>query len=114
MVLAAQTTALNHLEPSHNTTDPDTAARNIITAAGYGSQFKHRVGHVIGVNTHENPYLQPSNKERKLTAGMALVAGPGVYLEGMFGVRFEDVVLVREHWGVEVLSGTRSGGLWNP
>src|SRR5437867_289496 len=71
----------------------DRAARRIIDGAGYGERFFHRTGHGIGLEVHEPPYIIDGN-ETILAPGMTFSIEPGVYLEGQFGVRIEDIVAV--------------------
>ncbi len=71
----------------------DAAARDVLTAAGYGDQFVHRTGHGIGLDVHEPPYIVRGNTE-VLKEGMSFSIEPGAYLTGSFGVRIEDVVVV--------------------
>ncbi|MFP3466004.1 M24 family metallopeptidase [Leifsonia sp. SIMBA_070] len=73
----------------------DRAARAVIADAGYGEFFIHRVGHGIGVTTHEPPYMV-EGEERPIEAGMCFSVEPGIYLPGRFGVRIEDVVVAAE------------------
>jgi Xaa-Pro aminopeptidase len=70
----------------------DAAARTVIEAGGHGAAFLHRVGHGIGLETHEEPYLVGGNSE-PLRAGVAFSIEPGVYLAGRHGVRIEDIVV---------------------
>jgi len=70
----------------------DAVARGIIAAGGYGDRFIHRTGHGIGLEGHEEPYLVAGN-ETPLRAGMAFSIEPGIYLEGQYGVRLEDIVV---------------------
>jgi Xaa-Pro aminopeptidase len=70
----------------------DAAARDIITAAGYGEYFVHRTGHGIGMEAHEDPYIVSGNTER-LEAGHAFSIEPGIYIPGRFGMRLEDIVV---------------------
>jgi Xaa-Pro aminopeptidase len=70
----------------------DAVARGIITAGGHGPDFIHRVGHGIGLETHEDPYLVTGNGEA-LRPGMAFSVEPGIYLQGRFGARIEDIVI---------------------
>ncbi|CAN5136301.1 Xaa-Pro peptidase family protein [soil metagenome] len=72
--------------------DVDAVARRIITDGGYGSGFVHRTGHGIGLDEHENPYLVGGNCE-ELVPGHAFSVEPGIYLEGRFGARIEDIVV---------------------
>jgi len=71
----------------------DAAARAVIADAGYGDFFIHRLGHGIGLDGHEHPYLVAGNDEH-LEPGMAFSIEPGVYLPGRFGVRIEDVAII--------------------
>ncbi len=70
----------------------DAVARGIIAAGGYGDRFIHRVGHGIGLEGHEDPYLV-AGSETALEPGMAFSIEPGIYLEGRYGVRIEDIVV---------------------
>jgi Xaa-Pro aminopeptidase len=72
--------------------DVDAAAREIITAAGFGDRFIHRTGHGIGVEAHEDPYIVAGNDD-PLVAGNAFSVEPGIYLPGRFGLRLEDIVV---------------------
>ena len=73
----------------------DAVARDIITAGGHGPHFIHRVGHGIGLETHEEPYLVAGNGEL-LRPGYAFSVEPGIYLEGRYGARIEDIVVCGE------------------
>ncbi|MFF2053356.1 M24 family metallopeptidase [Leifsonia sp. NPDC058194] len=75
--------------------DIDRAARAVISDAGYGEYFIHRVGHGIGTTTHEPPYLV-EGEERPIEAGMCFSLEPGIYLPGRFGVRIEDIVVAAD------------------
>ncbi len=70
----------------------DAAARRVIDAAGYGEHFVHRTGHGIGVEEHEDPYIVSGNRV-PLVPGHAFSIEPGIYLEGRFGLRLEDIVV---------------------
>ena len=70
----------------------DSTARGLIEAAGYGPNFIHRTGHGIGLEGHEDPYLVAGNEER-LREGHAFSVEPGIYLEGRYGARIEDIVV---------------------
>ena len=80
----------------------DRTARAVIEAAGYGAAFFHRLGHGIGLEGHEDPYLVEGN-ESPLVVGDAFSIEPGVYLEGRYGVRIEDIVVCAED-GPDVLN----------
>jgi len=83
--------------------DVDAAARRVIGAAGYGEFFVHRVGHGIGTEAHEDPYMVAGNAA-PLAAGHAFSVEPGIYLPGRFGMRLEDIVVATPS-GPERLNG---------
>jgi Xaa-Pro aminopeptidase len=70
----------------------DAVARGIIEAGGYGPRFIHRTGHGIGLEVHEEPYLVAGSGEL-LAPGIAFSVEPGIYLEGQYGARIEDIVV---------------------
>ena len=70
----------------------DAAAREIIEAAGFGDYFVHRVGHGIGCDADEDPYMVAGN-ELPIAPGHAFSVEPGIYLPGRFGMRLEDIVV---------------------
>jgi Xaa-Pro dipeptidase len=80
----------------------DRAARSVIEKAGYGEFFGHRVGHGLGMDGHEAPYLVGGNK-RPLVAGNVCTIEPGIYMPGKFGVRIEDDYAAKDG-GAEALS----------
>jgi Xaa-Pro aminopeptidase len=88
----AQSEATGAVRPGIPAARVDEVARGIITAAGFGPQFIHRVGHGIGLEGHEEPYLVEGNAE-PLDVGMAFSVEPGIYLEGRYGARIEDIVV---------------------
>jgi Xaa-Pro aminopeptidase len=115
IVFEAQTQSLHALHPGNSAASVDIAARDVITQAGYGEAFTHRVGHGIGIKAHESPYMNKGNVNVTLSAGMTFTSEPGIYLVGEFGVRHEDVLLVKENGdGPEVLTGIRAVGPWDP
>ncbi len=70
----------------------DAAARDIISAAGYGEYFMHRTGHGIGMDAHEDPYIVSGNT-LPLADGHAFSVEPGIYIAGRWGMRLEDIVV---------------------
>ena len=82
--------------------DIDGAARKVIADAGYGAYFGHGFGHCLGLDIHERPIAGPSGSV-PMPAGCLSSAEPGIYLPGKFGVRIEDVMIIRED-GAEVIT----------
>ena len=99
IVLDAQKTAIKAIKPGIRSCEIDTAARDVITEYGYGDKFIHSTGHGVGLEIHEKPNLS-KNDEAQLEKGMVITVEPGIYLEGEFGVRIEDMVLVKNHASV--------------
>jgi len=95
---AAQAAACEHVSPGVTAESVDAAARDVITAAGYGDYFVHRTGHGIGLETHEEPYIVTGNTEL-IEPGMAFSIEPGIYLPGKHGARIEDILVCGETEG---------------
>lgn len=93
IVLEAQNNAIKTIKPGVKASYIDKVARDIITEYGYGESFLHSTGHGVGLEVHEMPSLS-SRENKKLESGMVITVEPGIYLEGRFGVRVEDMVLV--------------------
>ncbi|AEH37707.1 aminopeptidase P family protein [Halopiger xanaduensis] len=96
VVAEAQQAAVEAVEPGVPAEAVDRAAREVIEDAGYGDAFVHRTGHGVGLEVHEAPYIVDGN-DRELEPGMVFSVEPGIYLEGRFGVRIEDLVAVTEN-----------------
>jgi Xaa-Pro aminopeptidase len=92
-VRAAHDAALAAVRPGATAQDVDRAARRTIEQRGYGERFFHNTGHGIGLEVHEPPWIGEGN-DLVLEAGMTFSVEPGIYLEGRFGVRIEDIVAV--------------------
>jgi Xaa-Pro aminopeptidase len=105
-VKEANQTALDAVKPGVAAEAIDKAARDVITRAGYGPAFLHRVGHGLGMDVHEEPYLVGGNKT-PLEVGMVFSDEPGIYLEGNLGVRIEDSVVVTETGGKRLNEASR-------
>ena len=94
--------AMAAAKPGAMAKDVDAAARGVITEAGYGEFFVHRTGHGLGIDIHEPPYITATS-EVILDEGMVFSIEPGIYLQGRFGVRLEEIVILRAD-GPEILS----------
>ncbi len=102
VVLEAQLAGIEAIRPGATCGQVDAAARTVIERAGYGAYFTHRLGHGLGLDVHEPPYLV-GGSDRLLEPGMVVTVEPGIYLPGEFGVRLEEDVVVTES-GAELLS----------
>lgn len=102
VVLKAQETALAAVKPGVTGKELDTIARDIITQAGYGEYFGHGLGHGVGLQVHERPSINQMGTE-KLLPGMIITDEPGIYIDGVGGVRIEDIILITPD-GHQVLS----------
>ncbi len=100
-VLKAQEAAIRAVRPGRLACEIDRAARAVIEEAGYGDAFVHSTGHGVGLDIHELPVIYQKSRTR-IEEGMVFTIEPGIYLEGRFGVRIEDMVCVRSD-GAEVL-----------
>lgn len=102
LVKAANEAAEAMIKPGVRLCDIDKTARDLITKAGYGKEFNHRLGHFIGKDVHEYGDVSV-NFDLEVQEGMIFSIEPGVYLAGKFGVRIEDLVLVTKD-GCKVLN----------
>ena len=102
VVLEAQSAAIDKAAPGVVCSEVDAAARAVIDRAGYGEHFTHRLGHGLGIDVHEPPYMVGHDRT-VLEPGMTFTSEPGIYLLGRFGVRIEDDILVTSR-GAESLS----------
>lgn len=93
LVLEAQENAINKIKAGISGIDADKLSRDIIDKAGYKEQYGHAGGHGIGLDVHEMPSLSSGYKE-KFKENSIVTVEPGIYLEGEFGVRIEDMILV--------------------
>ncbi len=105
----AQMAGIGALKAGTTGEEADRAARKVIDEAGYGQFFTHRLGHGLGMDGHEPPYLVRGNA-KPLSAGNVVTAEPGIYMPGKFGVRIEDDYAVRETFPPASLS-SRPGEL---
>ena len=105
----AQAAATAAVRPGVPCEAVDAAARTVIKDGGHGPNFFHRVGHGIGLETHEDPYMVEGNAE-PLLEGMAFSVEPGIYLAGRYGSRIEDIVICGPN-GPDILNES-SRDLW--
>src|SRR5882724_653610 len=106
IVRKAQDAALDAAGKGRLSGTVDDAARGVITSAGYGPGYKfftHRLGHGIGLDGHEHPYLVRGSKTT-LIPGMTFSNEPGLYIPGEFGVRCEDVMVIAEDGAAQLLT----------
>lgn len=102
IVLSAQEIAVKKVKADVKAKAVDAAARDLISAKGYGEYFVHSLGHGVGLEVHEPPTLSLKSEET-LEAGNVVTVEPGVYVPGFGGVRIEDTVLVKRE-GAEKLT----------
>jgi Xaa-Pro aminopeptidase len=103
-VLEAQTAAKNSLRPGVTCGAIDAAARNVLRHQGLSRYFVHSTGHGIGLEIHEEPRIA-RNQKKHLESGNVVTVEPGVYIEGVGGIRIEDDALVTPR-GAEILTTT--------
>lgn len=92
-VLRAQEAALKIAKGGIPGKEVDKAARDVIAAAGYGEYFTHSTGHSLGMEVHESPNFSP-REESPVPVGAVVSVEPGIYLEGEYGVRIEDTIVL--------------------
>lgn len=100
IVLRANNAVIEQAKAGQTYVDYDRVARAIIEEAGYGDKFTHGIGHGMGLDVHEQPFFRG---EGALQAGMVVTDEPGIYLDGLYGLRIEDDLLITET-GCEVLT----------
>lgn len=96
IVLKAQLAGLENARAGITGKELDKISRDIIERAGYGDNFGHSLGHGVGLEIHEKPNASP-NYNSVLEAGSVVTVEPGIYIEGKFGVRIEDFVILTEN-----------------
>ena len=114
LVKEAQLAALAIIKPGLPCGEADEAAREVIVDGGYGPGYKyfvHRLGHGIGIQGHEEPYLVQGNNVT-MQSGNTFSVEPGIYVQNQFGIRLEDIVMCTEN-GYEVF-GPLSESIDNP
>ncbi len=104
LVMESQAAGIAALHVGHTTAQADAAARAVIAEAGYGETFRHRLGHAIGLDVHEAPFLTASD-HTPLEAGMLFTIEPSITQFDTFSARVEDVVVVGETHGDPLTQG---------
>ena len=107
LVLEAQTAAIAATKAGVTGAFVDGVARKIIEDAGFGAYFGHGYGHSLGLEIHENPNLNTRNQE-PLPLNAVCSAEPGIYLPGKFGVRIEDVTIVKEDGAIDITASPKN------
>ena len=95
LMLAAQEAGRAALRPGVLAADVNRACREPIEAAGLGAAFRHRMGHGVGLDVHERPFLSVEDST-VLEAGMTFTDEPSLLIDGRYGVRIEDVIVCAE------------------
>ena len=101
-VIEAQQEAIDSIAPGIKAEEVDSVARRVLSKHGLDQYFIHGLGHGVGIDVHEAPALTPGSKD-VLEKGMVVTVEPGIYFEGMYGIRVEDLVLVTSS-GARVLT----------
>ena len=101
-VLAAQRAGLEAALEGADCAAVDKAARDIIDDAGYRGCFGHSLGHGVGMYIHEAPSLSPACPGKYLKKGHVVTVEPGIYVEGKYGCRIEDMVAITENGAVDI------------
>ena len=96
LVLTALNNAINNIRPGMNSLEVYNLAMNVIADGGHRENFRHGLGHGIGLDIHERPFLSATGAIEEITSGMAITVEPGIYLPDWGGVRIEDLILVNE------------------
>ncbi len=104
LVMAAQAAGIATLRVGDTCARADAAARAVISDGGYGEAFRHRLGHAIGMDVHESPFLTASD-HTVLEPGMCFTVEPSIFMPRHLGARVEDVVVVRETGGEALTAG---------
>jgi Xaa-Pro aminopeptidase len=98
LVLASQEAGRKALRPGARASDVNAIAHKVIDDGGYGEFFWHRLGHAIGKDTHEAPFLEVVD-DSHLAEGMVFTIEPSIFIPGEFGCRVEDVFVVTANGG---------------
>lgn len=101
LVMAAQQAGIDAVRPGVTAAEVHAATRQVIVEGGYGDWFRHRTGHCIGLDVHEEPYISEED-QTPLEVGMTFTIEPSVFWPGRVGVRVEDIIVCTEDGGVNL------------
>lgn len=107
VVLNANLNALEQVQSGVAASFVDKGARDIIDSAGYGDYFIHSTGHGVGLDIHESPNVTKKN-DNNLRKNQVITIEPGIYLPNEFGVRIEDMVVIKENYAENLTKFTKS------
>lgn len=105
-VLKAQLTALDFISSGKTGAEIDDSARRVINSAGFEGCFGHSLGHSLGLEIHESPNFSPSS-DVKIPVGAVVSVEPGIYIDGEFGVRIEDIVSVTKNGCINLTKSSK-------
>lgn len=101
LVMAAQQAGIDAVRPGVTAAEVHEATRRVIVEGGYGDWFRHRTGHCIGLDVHEEPYISEEDRT-PLEAGMTFTIEPSIFWPGHVGVRVEDIIVCTDTGGVNL------------
>jgi Xaa-Pro aminopeptidase len=107
LLYKAKEAAIEFVRPAMNAKNVDAVARKIIEEAGYGDNFKHSLGHGIGLVAHEHPIITFRLESEMIPENSVLAIEPGIYLPGKYGMRIEDNILVTRNGGVHLTNAPK-------
>jgi Xaa-Pro dipeptidase len=107
VIIASQAAGIAALRAGQTCAQADHAARTVIAEAGYGQAFRHRLGHGIGMDVHEPPFLN-ANDQTVMLEGMCFTVEPSIMVPHRFGARVEDIVLVGTNGGEPLTNGYKT------
>lgn len=106
-VLAAQRAVLEVISVGKPNFEMDKIARDLIDGAGYAGAFGHSLGHGVGLEIHESPNLSPRDDGLTLVPGNVVTVEPGIYIEGKYGCRIEDMVIITDDGAEDITASAR-------
>ena len=106
-VLTAQKAVLDVISVGKANFEMDKIARDIIDGAGYKGAFGHSLGHGVGLEIHEEPNLSPRDNGQILVPRNVVTVEPGIYLEGLYGCRIEDMVIITEDGAEDITNSPK-------